>query len=138
MKQSSCEKEKNLIESILFNYSCKSLAFINLNGCILVKKETSPMNEKTTIIQQMNRYRLMLESVTLKTKIIIGIILHITLFIIALVFTRNRKYHKMTLKIYTNTKTESLEINSASKLTTKELLSISKLSGNSKLIMLME
>ncbi|KAL3127468.1 hypothetical protein CHM_6g1220 [Cryptosporidium hominis] len=125
MKQSNCEKEKNLIESISLNYSCKILAFINLNGCILVKKEILPINEKTTIIQQMNKYRLMLKSVTLKTKIIIGIILHIVLFIIALVFTRNRKYHKMTLKIYTNTKTESLEINSASELTTKVMLNTS-------------
>ncbi|KAH8584444.1 uncharacterized protein ELE39_002538 [Cryptosporidium sp. chipmunk genotype I] len=137
MKRSNCERENILIETISFNHFCKSLASMNLNGCGLMKRETS-INEKTAIIQRINKYRLILKSIKFKTKVIIGLALHIILFFIALVFTRNRKYHKMTLKIYTNTKTESMEINSACEVTTKDLLSISKLSGNSNLIMLME
>lgn len=118
-RPSDYKKKNNLLESLSLNNFCKSLASIDLNGCKVMKREALPVYENGKIIKQISKYRRILESVTFKTKIMIGLILHIILFLIALVFSRNSKYHKMTMKICTNTKTESLEIKSSCEVTTK-------------------
>ncbi|KAJ1605718.1 hypothetical protein OIY81_251 [Cryptosporidium canis] len=119
VRQSSCTKRENTFESITLNHFCRNMVSINLNSCRAFKGETLQIHENTLLIKNIGKYRQMFEFITLKTKIIIGIVIHTILLLIALVFTRNRRYYNMTIKICKDAKTECFNIKSPCEISTK-------------------
>ncbi|KAJ1609936.1 hypothetical protein OJ253_1377 [Cryptosporidium canis] len=118
VRQSSCKKRENVFESITFNHFCKNIVSINLNSCRALKGETLQIHENTLLVKNTSKYRQMFEFITLKTKIIIGIVIHAIILLIALLFTRNRRYN-MTIKICKYAKTECFNIKSPCEISTK-------------------
>ncbi|KAF7457762.1 hypothetical protein HWI79_1641 [Cryptosporidium felis] len=110
-------KENGLFYDISRSKSCRNIASIDSRNCRILEKANSN-GYKMILTSQIKGYKLIYTRLTLKIKVIIGILFHILLFTLWVIAARNRKSHKMTIRIFSDKKTESININSTKEVTT--------------------